>query len=114
MKKLLCIFVLLVTSNINADVCFNASKISNKAAYVAAPDIEAAIVSSASDFGWNVDKQAARTASYGIVGQLGVVKNDDLLVCIMLNSDGNLALQSYLAKMGKQAARNTPLKGKKK
>ena len=114
MKKLFCILVLLVSSNVNADECFNASEISRNAAYVAAPDIEAAIVASASDFGWSVDKQAAQIASYRIVGHLGAVRSDDLMVCITLNSDGNLALQSYPVKMGKEAAPYTPLNGKKK
>lgn len=114
MKKLFCIFILIVSSIVNADECFNASEISRKAAHVAAPDIEAAIVASASDFGWNVDKQSAQIASYRIVGHLGAVQNDDLMVCITLNSDGNLAFQSYTVKMGKEAAPYTPLKGKKK
>ena len=114
MNKVLCTFALLVSSNINADVCFNATDISKKSAYVVAPDIEAAIVSSAGDFGWDVDKQSAKTASYRIVGHLGVVQNDDLLVCITLDNDGNLAFQSYPEKVGKEAAGYTPLKGKKK
>ena len=60
-----------------------------------------------------MDKQAAQIASYGIVGRLGAVQYDDLMVCNTLKNAGNLALRSYPLKMGKEAARYTPLNGKK-
>lgn len=114
MKSLMCISLLLGSSSIYADACFNATKISQKSAYVAAPDIEAAIVSSGSDFGWNVDQNAAKMASYGIVGQLGIAGSDDLMVCITLDKNGQLAYVSYPSKMSKEKGLYKPLKGTKK